>query len=215
MFSDLNRYVQKTSKSLDILYDKRDPISIATMFAIDRIELFRELTEKADASLKSKSTKIFTLAALYDANRDLLKGYESDTLEDQANRLVEFWSTVAQHMPDWTRVLRGQKLAQELRAEKISSHSTVLRAMGGLGADVVKEPDWKDRIAGLEAIHWSKKNPDWQDVCIVANSVVSNRQARAATKAYIKSKLGMELTEAEQRSLDAKQMAEEVDRLVA
>ena len=65
-------------------------------------------------------------------------------------------------MPDWTKVLRGQKLAQELRAEKISSHSTVLRAMGGLGADVVKEPDWKDRIAGLEAIDWSKKNPDWQ-----------------------------------------------------
>lgn len=25
MFSDLNRFVQKTSKSLDILYDKRDP----------------------------------------------------------------------------------------------------------------------------------------------------------------------------------------------
>lgn len=214
MFSDLNRYVQKTSKSLDILYDKRDPISIATMFAIDRIELFRELTEKADASLKSKSTKIFTLAALYDANRDLLKGYESDTLEDQANRLVEFWSTVAQHMPDWTKVLRGQKLAQELRAEKISSHSTVLRAMGGLGADVVKEPDWKDRIAGLETIDWSKKNPDWQDICIVANSVVSNRQARAATKAYIKGQLGMELTEAEQRSLDKKRMAEDLNAIM-
>lgn len=214
MFSDLNRYVQKTSKSLDILYDKRDPISIATMFAIDRIELFRELTEKADASLKSKSTKIFTLAALYDANRDLLKGYESDTVEEQANRLVEFWSTVAQHMPDWTKVLRGQKLAQELRAEKISSHSTVLRAMGGLGADVVKEPDWKNRIAGLESIDWSKKNPDWQDICIVANSVVSNRQARAATKAYIKSQLGMELTEAEQRSLDKKSMADDLNTVI-
>jgi DNA sulfur modification protein DndB len=215
MFSDLNRYVQKTSKSLDILYDKRDPVSIATMFAIDRIELFRELTEKADASLKSKSTKIFTLAALYDANRDLLKGYETDTVEEQANRLVEFWSTVAEHMPDWTKVLRGQKLAQELRAEKISSHSTVLRAMGGLGADVVKEPDWKDRIAGLETIDWSKKNPDWQDICIVANSVVSNRQARAATKAYIKSRLGMELTDGEQRTLDSKKVAEELAKMIA
>lgn len=214
MFSDLNRYVQKTSKSLDILYDKRDPVSIATMFAIDRIELFRELTEKADASLKSKSTKIFTLAALYDANRDLLKGYEADSIEEQANRLVEFWSTVANHMPDWMKVLKGQKLAQELRAEKISSHSTVLRAMGGLGADVVKEPDWKERIAGLESIDWSKKNPDWQDICIVANSVVSNRQARAATKAYIKNRLGMELTEAEQRSLDQKNMVDQLAKMI-
>ena len=214
MFSDLNRYVQKTSKSLDILYDKRDPISIATMVAIDRIELFRELTEKADAALKSKSTKIFTLAALYDANRDLLKGYGSDTLDEQTNRLVEFWTTVAEHMPDWTKVLRGQTLAQELRAEKISSHSTVLRAMGGLGADVVKEPDWKDRIAGLANIDWSKKNPDWQDVCIVANSVISNRQARAATKAYIKNRLGMELTDAEKRVLDLKRMGEDLKSLI-
>ena len=211
MFSDLNRYVQKTSKSLDILYDKRDPISIATMIAIDRIELFRELTEKADAALKSKSTKIFTLAALYDANRDLLKGYGSDTLDQQSARLVEFWTTVAEHMPDWAKVLRGQTLAQELRAEKISSHSTVLRAMGGLGADVVKEPDWKERIAGLADIDWSKKNPEWQNICIVANSVVSNRQARAATKAFIKNKLGMELTEGEKRALTQNEMGEQIE----
>ena len=214
MFSDLNRYVQKTSKSLDILYDKRDPISIATMVAIDRIELFRELTEKADAALKSKSTKIFTLAALYDANRDLLKGYGSDTLDEQTDRLVEFWTTVAEHMPDWMKVLRGQTLAQELRAEKISSHSTVLRAMGGLGADVVKEPDWKRRIAGLANIDWSKKNADWQDVCIVANSVISNRQARAATKAYIKNRLGMELTDAERRVLALKTIGDDLKALL-
>lgn len=36
--------------------------------------VFRELTEKEDASLKSKSPKLFTLAALYDANRELLRG---------------------------------------------------------------------------------------------------------------------------------------------
>jgi hypothetical protein len=34
--------------------------------------------------------------------------------------------------------------------------------------------------------------------------VVSNRQARAATKAYIKSKLKMELTDSKLRSIDKK-----------
>jgi DNA sulfur modification protein DndB len=86
--------------------------------------------------------------------------------------------------------------------------------MGGLGADVVKEPDWKDRIAGLANIDWSKRNPDWQDVCIVANSVISNRQARAATKAYIKNRLGMELTDAEKRVLDLKRMGEDLKSLI-
>lgn len=200
MFSDLNRFVVKTSKSLDILYDRRDPVSIATMFALDKIEVFKELTEKEDVSLKSKSTKLFTLAAFYDANRELLKGREQES-EEMAKVITEYWTAVASYMPDWTKVLKGQKSSVELRAEKISAHSTVLRAFGGIGAELLKEDDWKQRLAGIKAIDWSKKNPDWENVCIVANSVVSNRQARAATKAYIKSKLGMELTEGEQRSV--------------
>ena len=202
MFSDLNRFVQKTSKSLDILYDKRDDISLATMVALEEIEVFKELTEKEDISLKSKSTKIFTLAALYDANRELLKGYEKASMKENAARLAEFWRAVAQHMPDWGKVLNGQKTSMELRAEKISAHSTILRALGGLGSELMKDPNWKHRLAALEQIDWSKKNTDWDNVCIIANSVVSNRQARAATKAYVKGKLGMELTEGEQRSID-------------
>lgn len=43
----------------------------------------------------------------------------------------------------------------------------------------------------------SQKNPDWQDVCLVANSWSPS----AATKAYIKGHLGMSLSEAEQRSV--------------
>jgi DNA sulfur modification protein DndB len=194
----------KTSKSLDVLFDKRDPVSIATMFALDKVPVFKELTEKVDASLKAKSTKIFTLAALYDANSDLLKEQDEDDVEGNTKRLVEYWTSVAEHMSDWSKVLKGHKMATELRAESISAHSTVLRALGGLGSDLMKTDNWREKIAGLESINWSKTNPDWQDVCIVANSVVSNRQARAATKAYIKGRLGMDMTEAEQRSLSKK-----------
>src|SRR6185437_12373571 len=166
MFTDLNRHVVKTSKSLDVLFDKRDPISTATMFALDKIPVFKELTEKVDASLKSKSTKIFTLAALYDANCDLLKDQDPDDVEGNAKRLAEFWTRVCSHMPEWNKVLKGQKMAHELRAETIASHSTVLRALGSLGSELMKAEDWKDKVAALEAIDWSKTNPDWQDVCI-------------------------------------------------
>lgn len=203
MFTDLNRHVVKTSKSLDVLFDKRDPISIATLFALDKVPVFRELTEKVDAGLKAKSTKIFTLAAVYDANSDLLKDSGDEDVEDNAKLLAEYWTAVAENMVDWRKVLNGQKSAQELRAAHISSHSTVLRALGGLGADLMAaDPNWKTRLAALAEIDWSKQNKEWQNVCIVANSVVSNRQARAATKTFIKAKLGMSLSEAEQRSLE-------------
>ena len=201
MFTDLNRHVVKTSKSLDVLFDKRDPISIATMFALDKVPVFRDLTEKVDASLKAKSDKIFTLAALYDANSDLLKEHINDDVEVNAKRLAEYWSAVSRHMLDWNKVLDGQKSPANLRSESISAHSTVLRALGGLGSELMKDENWKNRLIALAKLDWSKQNPDWQNVCIVANSVVSNRQARAATKAYIKGRLGMELSEAEQRSI--------------
>lgn len=201
MFSDLNRFVQKTSKSLDILYDKRDPVSTATLDALEEVPVLRELTDKDSQTLKTKSTKLFTLAAIYDANAELLKGREDDKVSEKVGLLVEWWSTVAKHMPDWTAVLTHHKEAQELRAERISSHSTVLRALGGLGQELMKDPTWRDRLASLDEIDWSKKNPDWENVCIVANSVVSNRQARAATKSYIKHKLGMPISDAEYRAI--------------
>ena len=204
MFSDLNRFVQKTSKSLDILYDKRDDVAAATLMMIEKVPTFKELTEKEKVSLESKSTKLFTLAALYDANVELLKGYSGNDISTNAGLLTDYWTEVARHMPDWGKVLKGQTLAVELRQGKISSHSTVLRALGGLGVDLMASGDWKARLTPLEEIDWSKKNKEWDNICIVANSVVSNRQARAATKAFIKSKLGIALTDGEKNAITPK-----------
>ena len=215
MFTDLNRYVQKTSKSLDILFDQRDDYAMATRAFLDKVPLFKELTEMEDVSLKAKSPKIFTLAALYDANVESLKGREKHDLLSNVQFLVDFWSGVASYMPEWDKVFHGRKRALEFRAEYLSSHSTVLRALGGLGAEVLKENEgWRDLLAGLADIDWSKKNPEWQNICMVANSVVSNRQARAATKAFIKSKLGLKLTDAEKKVLDFGKLAKELNGVV-
>lgn len=75
--------------------------------------------------------------------------------------------------------------------------------LGGLGVDLMAADGWEAHLSGLDAIDWSKKNPEWENVCIIANSVVSNRQARAATKAFIKAKLGLALTDGEERSLES------------
>jgi DNA sulfur modification protein DndB len=81
--------------------------------------------------------------------------------------------------------------------------SVVLRALGSVGAELFSlyPGNWKENLIELNTIDWRKVNHDWENVCIVANSVVSNRQARVATKAYLKKKLGLPLTEAEKRSL--------------
>jgi DNA sulfur modification protein DndB len=91
----------------------------------------------------------------------------------------------------------------ELRQSNLSSHSTILRAIGSIGAELMREhpSDWKAKVAELGHVDWKKSNRDWEYVCIVAGSVVSNRQARSATKAYLKKQLGLPLTDPEAKAL--------------
>src|SRR2546427_2891601 len=209
MFSDLNRFVVKTSKSLDILYDKRDVLSQVTVDIVEQVPVFKGMVDKDAVSLPVRSNKLFSLAALYDANSGLLKAQVEIDGQVSPDKLVamavEYWVAVSKAIPDWARVKSGELKALELRQESISSHAVVLRALGGIGADLLKEDPtgWKSHLLDLATVSWSKKNRDWEGVCIVANSVVSNRQARAATKAYLKRHLGLPLSDAESRSLPA------------
>lgn len=204
MFSDLNRFVQKTSKSLDILYDNRDKFSLVTLDVCEQVEAFKGLVDKDAISLPVRSGKLFSLSALYDATKELLKDEPDTASKDHlAAAAVEYWTAVSKAIKEWNKVKNGDVRAMDLRQENISSHSVVLRALGGAGADLMKsDPSgWKARLLDLTAIDWSKKNPEWENVCIIANSVVSNRQARLATKAYIKTKLGLPLSEPEHKAM--------------
>ena len=206
MFSDLNRFVVKTSKSLDILFDKRDTLATATLEICERVPIFKGMVDKDAISLPVRSSKLFTLAALYDANSELLKyhgGSEELSQNEMVRVAVDFWNAVWKAMPDWNKVKNEDIKSLELRQENICSHAVVLRALGAVGADLMREDPngWKARLHDLTSVNWSKKNKDWENVCIIANSVVSNRQARLATKAYLKRHLRVELNETELRAI--------------
>lgn len=209
MFSDLNRFTAKTSKSLDILFDKRDPISQVTMRIAEIVPVFQGMIDKDAMSIPTRSTKLFTLSALYDANSEFFRARTEEEDETSINEMVatgtDFWDAVAAAMPDWRRVKAEHARAMDLRQESICSHTVVLRAIGAAGAELLKaSPDpveWKARLQALKDVNWSKQNREWEGICMVANSVVSNRQARSATKGYIKNKLGLSLTDSEARAL--------------
>ena len=76
MFSDLNRFVQKTSKSLDILHDKRDPFSRLTLEVIKLVDAFDGMVDRDAISIGIRSPKLFTLSTMYDANKELLKFHD-------------------------------------------------------------------------------------------------------------------------------------------
>lgn len=197
MFSDLNRYAHKTSKSLDILYDHRDSLTALTKDVSEKIEVFRGMVDKERIALPVRSPKLITLSILYDANEELFGHEVPDSGTEEYKKVLDiaisFWNELSKVIPDWKKVKDGQMQATQLRQEKINSHSVVIRALGGLGGILLKDypNDWKEKLGLLEDVDWRKAvgdevNPLWEKACIIAGSVVSNRQARAATLAVLK-----------------------------
>src|SRR6266516_2071089 len=141
------------------------------------------------------------IAAVYEANEELLgkkipkKG--SAVYAEVLKTAVEYWTELSKIIGDWQRVKNGELSASELRQEKINTHAVVLRALGGVGRTLLeKYPErWQGKLKLLERVDWRKSvgssaNPLWDDVCITAGSVVSNRQARAATLAVLLREIG-------------------------
>ena len=192
MFTDLNRYAHKTSKSLDILYDHRDNLSALTMDVSEDVTVFKGMIDREKITVPLRSPKLFTLSTLYDANEELIgpKVDARGTKDYETKRAlaVEYWSAVATVITDWQKVKAGDLKAPELRQEKINTHSVIVRALGGAGRALIDEfpKDWQKRLAALRDVDWRKSvgsrvNPLWNNVCIIAGSVISNRQARVET----------------------------------
>ena len=218
MFSDLNRFAHKTSKSLDILYDHRDNLSGLTMEIAEEVDVFRAMIDMEKITIPMRSRKIFTLSTLYDANDELLgdkidkKG--SAGYRQKLETAVQYWSELSKHVPDWKLVKDDKLNAAELRQEKINTHAVVMRALGGVGRLLMDlhPNDWRTRLAPIAKVDWRKSvngkvNPLWNNVCIAAGSVVSNRQARVGTLAVLKKVLDVEETSAERTSRRGRQAA--------
>ena len=192
MFSDLNRFAQRSSKSLNILYDQRDSLAALTLQIVERVDAFRGMVDMERVSIPIRSDKLFTLTTIYDANKEIFGKIKANPGSDEFDNLVakgeEFWNYLSEVVIDWKLVSEGKRNPSAVRQQKISTHAVVLRAIGGVGRLAFDHyPDsWKNRIDKLKDIDWRKSvgakvNPLWDGVCITAGSVISNRQARVAT----------------------------------
>lgn len=192
MFSDLNRYAQRSSKSLNILYDQRDNLAALTMQIVERVDAFRGMVDMERISIPIRSDKLFTLTTIYDANKELFGKAEaasgSKEFEDLLAKGESFWNHMSHVVEDWKLVAEGKRQSPAVRQEKISTHAVAMRALGGVGRLAFEHcpHSWKEQLDRLRDIDWRKSvgakvNPMWDGVCITAGSVVSNRQARVAT----------------------------------
>jgi len=203
MFSDLNRTARTTSKSLNILYNHRDLMSQVALTVIEKVDAFKGMVDKDRISLPLRSPKLFTLGAIYDAINALLGSVSEPDFDQKRDLAIEYFQAVADVLSEWGKVTHGILKPVELRQEYIHSHAVMLWALGAMGQTLISThpDDWKQRLEVLRAIDWRRTNSEWQGVAMSGNDVINRRQSRMDTSSFLKLKLGLKLTPAEERSL--------------
>ena len=201
IFSDLNRTVHKTSKSLDILFDHRLPINRVTMACVEEVPLFKDRIDKERVSLSVRSARFATLSGLQQANVQLLGNLPerlSETeVEDMRSLSIDFWIRLTDLVVPWRGILEGDTKPQHARQVYVSSYALSLWALGFAGGAARAAHDdpstsWTEILDGLAEIDWRKTNRDWQGICMAETEVVTRAPTRRATARYIMWKLGLE-----------------------
>lgn len=197
VFSDLNRTVQKTSKSLDILFDQREPLNIITNSCVERVRLFKGKTDKEHVSLAARSADFATLSGIQAANRQLLADLTSAKVDDaEMTRLedlaVDFWEYATNVVEPWSDIAGSRMRPADARSEYLSSYALALWAVGSVGHSAIAAGhDWKQRLDDLKDVDWRKSNDDWQGIALQGLEVVTRTTTRRATADYLRWKLGL------------------------
>ena len=196
IFSDLNRTVVKTSKSIDILFDHRSPINRITNAVVEAVRLFRDRTDKERVSLSLRSASFATLSGVQTATKALLAHVTPSDIEadyDMYERItIDFWTHVSSLVEPWSEIAAGTCTPAEARSTHLSSYAIILAAVGAAGSAALSTGgDWRKKLTPLKDIDFRKSNPEWQGYCMVGTEIVTRVTTRKSMGDLVKWKLDL------------------------
>jgi len=195
MFSDLNKYAVKPTKSLNILYDHRNDFSQFIVDLPKKLDIFRNRVELEKTTISNRSLKFVTLNGISDATKELLgiSSKASKITVEQQKLAVEFWDEVSKNIPEWHLLIEKKVTPYELRTEFVHSHTNLLNALGITGNVLVREfpTAWKQKLKKLQTIDWSRSSSIWEGKLILEGTMLKTRSGiNRAANIIIKECLG-------------------------
>lgn len=187
MFSDLNRYAIKPTKSINILFNSREESSIVAKRVAEEVNIFSGLVEKERTTISNRSKALFTLSAICTATNELLAG-STLSLQEKIDLAKTYWNAVGQHIPEWNDVKTGRMKSSDVRQDYICSLSITLVALGHAGNAIINTSpdDWGNYLSRLALLDWRKTNPVWEDLVFVNGRVAANRSTQKAMSGYMR-----------------------------
>jgi DNA sulfur modification protein DndB len=197
MFSDLNKNAVKPTKSLNLLYDHRDEFAKFIVAISDELEIFSGRVELEKTSISNRSTKFFTLNGIADATRKFLGIKGTKISVDEQNNAKEFWNEMTKNIPEWQLLIQQRVTTSELRKEYVHSHTNLLNSLGIVGNVLQNEypSDWKQKLASLQNIDWSRSNPDWEGKLLLKGRMLKNKLGIELAANTILKKCGIPLSD--------------------
>jgi DNA sulfur modification protein DndB len=206
MFADLNRYAIRPSRSLGLLYDHRNAKAKLARLVVMKSAVFKDIVDLEKTSLATRSRKLFTLSAFYNACADLLEGVETGDIEKDADQARTYWEAVAHQFPLWLQVRDGKLASSEIRDNYIHGHGIALQALGKAGNPLLRAggSGWKSRLKSLGKIDWSRKNARlWEGRAMLGGRISKSSTNIVLTTNVLKHNLGVDLTQEEQQVEDS------------
>jgi DNA sulfur modification protein DndB len=201
IFSDVKRYERSSAQSLRIGLDDRDEIARLTRDVIAAVPAFADAIEMEKTALSNRSRKLFTLSALYQANRTLLMDQKDTSFEGRLKLATEFWTEVAKQIPAWSEIVKGKTSAADIRAAYVHCHAIGVAAIARAGRALLTQSpkEWKKRLAKLSSLDWSRNNTKlWEGRAMIGGRLSKSSSAVARAGNAVKSHLGLKLTLEEQ-----------------
>ncbi|HEY3364923.1 MAG TPA: DNA sulfur modification protein DndB [Symbiobacteriaceae bacterium] len=202
MFADLNRYAVRSTQSLSILYDYRDPVSQMVRDIVRRVPAFNGLTEMEKSTISNRSTKLFTLSGIYRATVELLEDSRGRLDQKALTKLaVDFWNQVAVNITEWAQVKDKLVSASELRKDYLIAHTVTLVALGRAGRTTLSEfpEEWHQLLCRLRPVNWHRQNTrQWEGRAMVGGHITNSRSSVVLLTNEIKRILGLPLSREEQ-----------------
>ncbi|MGE5655640.1 MAG: DNA sulfur modification protein DndB [Actinomycetota bacterium] len=191
-FVDFNRSQVPIDDSLEILYEHREIQAKWVRAVVQRVEVFRCLTDLERGTLSTKSPKLFTLSSISHATLSLWGNVTGAEMERQVQLAADFWNLVSSLMLEWQLVLQGRMAATEVRQNFVHGHAIALLGLAAIGSDLltVDRENWPERLAGLSEVDWSMSNPDWRGHILCKGGVSKSKASVGWMREYLKKRLG-------------------------
>ncbi|PFV92843.1 DNA sulfur modification protein DndB [Bacillus thuringiensis] len=204
IFSDLNRHAVNTTSSIGILYDHRDKLALVTKEIVEENNLLVRYTDKEKVNLSKNSPKILALNHIFNTNLRLLGKTKGDLItENEEQFLKEFWNILCDTIVEWNLVYKKELSPRELRMNYIVGHGVFIESVGLIGRYAFENypHDWKKYISLLSNIDYSRSNTsDWLGRAFNTNGrIQKTKETVTLTANKLKEKLGLSLTEGEQK----------------